>query len=138
MSSEGNTPDDQSIPDEAQLWRRIPGQHMIRDSSGVLRISSAAFDNDTNGSPMSVVLGDDVLRAGRAANSVIGSLVNFGLASVTAEFLRNLDQGVTRDPIENEPAHALVHGKKSRSTRQRMAKEAVWIIRHPMLANEPS
>jgi hypothetical protein len=53
--------DDTSIPDEAALWRRVPPWHLIFDENlGRIRPSKAAFDNDEDDAPMSVVLADIV------------------------------------------------------------------------------
>ena len=58
--------DDESILDDADLWRRIPPWHIVNDNNrGGKRISKAAFEDHPDGSPMSVVLGQEVLAAGR-------------------------------------------------------------------------
>ena len=52
--------DDPTIPDLAELWRRIPPWHLVKDDNlGRVRPSSAAFDNHPNGSPMSVLLAQE-------------------------------------------------------------------------------
>ena len=117
MSSPSSPPeDDKSILDEAQLWRRIPPWHIVEDKNyGGKRISKAAFEDHPDGSPMSVVLGDEVLAAGRDASSIIAGHEGFCLASVTAALARSLKQGVVRSPLEDEPAHAEVFGNKTDS-----------------------
>ncbi len=53
--------DDPSIRDEAELLRRIPPEHVVPDQNqGAIRISSAAFKDHPNGSPMSVVLAEEL------------------------------------------------------------------------------
>lgn len=121
--------DDATIVDAAQLWRRIPPQHIVPDEHGGSRISSAAFCDHPGGSPMSVVLGDDLLAAGREPSSVIVGHDGFGLASVTAQLARSLNQGIARSPLPDEPAHAEVFGNKTTSVRRRFARAAVWIIK---------
>jgi hypothetical protein len=121
--------DDLSIGSDAQLWRNIPPWHVVDDANrGGKRISKAAFDDHPNGTPMSVVLGDDVVAAGREPSSVIANLEGFCLASVTAELARSLNQGIVRSPLAVEPAHAEVFGNKTDSVRKRFAREAHWII----------
>lgn len=121
--------DDKSISDESPLWRRIPHWHIVDDkNSGRKRISKAAFQDHPNGSPMSVVLGDEVLAAGRQPSSIISGYEGFHLACVSAGLARSLKQGVVRSPLETEPAHAEVFGKKTESVSRGFAKAAVWII----------
>ena len=91
--------DDSSILDDTELWRRIPPWHVVEDKNhGGKRISKAAFEDHPDGSPMSVVLGDEVLAAGRDAQSVIAGHDDFCLASVTAGLARSLGQGIIRKP----------------------------------------
>jgi hypothetical protein len=121
--------DDLTIPDEADLWRRIPTWHIVRDeNSGQIRPSSAAFDNDPDGAPMSVVL------AAEAENpqTALAGLTGFALASFKARTARDCNQGIVRDPLPNEPAHALVFGTKTKSIRRRLAKEATWVVPPPL------
>ena len=121
--------DDATIPNHAQLWRRIPPKHLVPDKNrGGIRISKAAFDDHPNGTPMSVVLGDDVLASGRAPSSIIAGHDGFCLASVTAALARSLNQGIARRPLAEEPAHAEVFGKKTQAVRKAFAREAVWVI----------
>jgi len=120
--------DDATIPDEADLWRRIPPWHFVLDqNSGQIRPSSAAFDNDPNGSPMSVVLGAE----SSGPEAVLAGHSGFALASFTAGLARECHQGIARDPLPEEPAHALVFGPKTKAVRRRLARESVWVIPPP-------
>ena len=122
--------DDKSIEDDSALWRRIPPWHLVEDKNrGGKRISKAAFEDHPDGSPMSVVLGAEVLAAGRDPQSVIAGHDDFCLAAVTAGLARSLNQGITRKPLADEPAHAEVFGKKTDSVRKRFARAAIWVIR---------
>ena len=121
--------DDKSIPDEAQLWRRIPPWHVVDDKNlGRKRISKAAFEDHPGGSAMSVVLGDEIVAAGRQPSSAIAGHVNFCLDSIAAGIARSLKQGIVRRPLDDDPAHAEVFGKKTVGVRKGFAKAAVWII----------
>lgn len=121
--------DDKSIDDDSELWRRIPPWHLVEDKNrGGKRISKAAFEDHPDGSPMSVVLGAEVLAAGRDPQSVISGHDDFCLAALTAGLARSLNQGITRKPLANEPAHAEVFGKKTDGVRKRFARAAIWII----------
>lgn len=79
--------DDPTISDEAELWRRIPPWHVVSDqNSGQRRASSAAFDNDPDGSPMSVVLAAE---SGGPAAALAGH-PEYALATITAGLARSL------------------------------------------------
>lgn len=130
--------DDLTIGNDALLWRNIPHWHLVDDANrGCKPISSAAFDDPPNGTPMSVVLGDEVFASGREPSSLIVSLDGFFLASVPAGLARSINQGVSRQPLLEEPAHAVVFGKKTNSVRKRFAREATWIIGPDANGNEP-
>jgi hypothetical protein len=124
--------DDTSISNEAKLWRRIPHWHFIFDANlGRVRPTSAAFDDDEDGSPMSVVLADVVLESGRGPEHILAGHDRFALAAITAGLARSKKQGVARDPEPDEPAHALVFGKKTGSVTRALAKGAEWVVSPP-------
>jgi hypothetical protein len=122
-------PDDASIRDEADLWRRIPPWHFIYDENlGRWRSSSSAFADDPNGHPMSVVLAETAAAVGRGPAQILIGHERFALASITVGLARECGQGVVRDPLPDEPAHGLVIGPKPKSVQRRLAKAAVWVI----------
>ena len=131
--------DDVSIRDECQLLRRIPNKPKLNiiwdDNLRRWRPSSASFEDHPNGTPMSVVLMDDLESAGRNVIEVTNNPEEFALAAITAGCARLNNQKVVRDPLPEEPAHALVIGNKTRSCRRNFAKEAIWII-EPILQFE--
>jgi len=121
--------DDLTIPNEAQLLRRIPPRHFVKDeNSGQIRPSSAAFDNHPNGSPMSVILADILAQTGRDPASALVGHEEFALASITAGLARECGQGIAREPLPDEPAHAVVFGEKPKRVQRKLAKESQWII----------
>jgi hypothetical protein len=119
MDQSGYT-DDPSIPNSARLWRRIPPWHIVYDQN---LGRSAAFDNDPDNHPMSVILEDDVQAAGRDPHSVLTGHKDFAVIDARA-----CGQGVCRDPLPDEPAHVLVFGPKPKSVQRRLAKASVWLI----------
>jgi hypothetical protein len=124
--------DDVSLSDEAELWRRVPPGHVIFDSNvGRKRPSKAAFDDHKDGSPMSVVLADLVLQSGRTPQHIVAGHYQFALAAFSAGLARSKQQGVARDPVPGEPAHALVFGKKTDSVKRALARGSVWVIEPP-------
>lgn len=126
MASEPS--DDHTIVDDAVLWRRIHPRWVVPDEDQGSRISSAAFDDSRDGSPTSVLLADVVTETGRSATDVLSGLEGYGLASLTAGAARSCHQGVARDPVEDEPAHAIVFGNKSTGNRRCLARSTIWVI----------
>jgi hypothetical protein len=126
-------PDDPTILDADPLWRRIPPLHLVPDqTAGGVRISSAAFiDDREDGDPMSVVLGRELLEAGREPQSALGIHTNFGIASIPARVARECNQVIFRDPTDDEPAHAKVAGDKPKSVQKKLARAASWVIAPP-------
>jgi hypothetical protein len=124
--------DDPTIGNDVPLWRRIPPWHIVFDENlGIWRPSSAAFEDHPDGSPMSVVLGQEVLADGRTPDSVLEAHEGFGLVSIGAGLARENHQGITRKPLPEEPAHAEVFGKKTGGVKRAFAKKCCWIIVPP-------
>jgi len=125
--------DDPTILDGAALWRRIPPWHFVTDQNlGVVRPSSAAFENDPDDSPMSVFLAEIIEEAGRTADDTLVGHAGFALSAFTAGLARHLKQGVAPDPEPNEPAHAVVFGAKPKKSVCRvLAKKSEWVIPPP-------
>ena len=121
--------DDPTISDDAALWRRIHPSWIVEDEnrSGV-RVSSAAFDDSSDGSPMSVLLEAVVRETDRGVEGILSGFSSHGLASFTAGCARGCNQGVARDPLPDEPAHAFVFGPKSKSNKRCLARRAVLIV----------
>jgi hypothetical protein len=121
--------DDPSITASAELWRRIPPWHCTFDENlGRWRPSTAAFEDHPDGSPMSVVLADDLKASGRGTDEVLAAYPDFALAAITAGLARECGQIIARDPLEDEPAHAVVVGSKSRAIRKRFSLECRWVV----------
>ena len=57
----------------------------------------------------------------------------FALAAFKAGLARACHLGVIRDPLPEEPAHALVCGRKTASVRRRLAKASHWVVLPPKL-----
>lgn len=127
---ECNTLEGVSIEDSCELYRRIPPYHIIEDckAESGYRPSSAAFDNDSHGDPMSIELEDTLQANGLIPETVLDGHEGFGLVSFTAEFARSKDQEIGRDPLPDSPAHGLVIGDKTKSTRRTFYKNSTWVI----------
>lgn len=114
--------DDHTIANDACLWRRIPSLHFFFDENlGRNWPSKAAFEDDEDGHPMSVILTELVTTSGRGPAHVLHGHDGFALAQITADRARSKKQGVQRDPFLEEPDHALVFGNKTDSVKKTFA-----------------
>ncbi len=125
-----NFPDDPTVADATALLRRIPPWHFILDNKlGHTRPSSAAFEDDEDGDPMSVYRLDVIESEGASVERVMAGHAGFGLASLTAGQMRSKTQTVFPDPLPDESSHTKVCGPKPQSVRRWFAKQAIWVIR---------
>lgn len=121
--------DDQSIDDDDPIWRRIPHWHVVPDeNNGGWRASSAAFCDHPTGTPMSVHLARQAVELGFAPADVLKKHPGFSLVSFTAGDARRLDCGVAPEPIDDEIAHGVVFGKKTKGRKKGFAKAASWLV----------
>lgn len=120
---ENDLVDDRSIPDENALWRRVPPIHWVPDGRGKFRLSSAAFQDHPNGSPMSIF----IVGVESSIEAALRGLPSFGIAAITAGLARQNNQGVRRVPLPDHPDHGEVFGRKTDSVRRAFARNAVWI-----------
>jgi hypothetical protein len=86
---------------------------------------------------MPVVLGQEVLDAGRTPASVLHACPGFSLASVPAGLARAKKQGILRKPLPEEPAHAEVVGKKTDAVKKAFAKGCAWVVLPPAATTSP-
>ena len=121
--------DDKTVVDNADLWRWIPPVWAVRDDNeGGWRVTSAAFSDSPDRSPLSVLLADTVMAAGRTPADVLARFEGYFLAAFTAGAARELGQGVARTPTPEEPAHASVFGKKTDAVRAKLARATRWVV----------
>jgi hypothetical protein len=127
-----NFPDDPEIQDTHQMLRRIPPWHVVPDGNvGGSRPSSAAFEDDDDGSPMSMYRRTVIEASGGNIDRVMVGHVGYGLAGINAGDLRSRDQTIHSDHLPAEPAHAVVCGPKTDSNRKHFYRRSVWVIRPP-------
>lgn len=125
--------DDPGILDDAQLWRRVcPAWIILDENHGGVRVSSQAFHDSSDGTPMSVLISDLVRQTGRDENDVIASFPGYCLASFTAGVARANRQGVAHTPTRDEPAHGSVFGPKTKSIERALARSCEWVIAPPV------
>jgi hypothetical protein len=126
--------DDPNIADADVLWRRVRPDWVNWDENvGAWRPSSAAFQNSSDGSPMSVLIEKIVITTNRAAIDMLsGRYADHSLCAFTAGFARELGHQVATLPrVLDEPAHGWVAGKKTESVKQKMKRRSEWVIVNP-------
>lgn len=107
----------QEVADADDLYRRI---HPLQVKDG--RPTSAAFKHTE--------LSVDLAQLTTPGQSLSG-YASHGLASITARHARSLRQDVFHDPLETNPAHALVRGKKTPGIAKSLARSATWMLLPP-------
>lgn len=113
------------VPETANLWRRVPEIHWVDDGAGGKRPSSAAFQDDPEGSPMSAIVAEESTMA-RAFAPVVEHRLAFALAEFPAKVARDRNQEIVRDPTDTEAAHVLVVGDKPKSVLKGLARASTW------------
>jgi hypothetical protein len=112
------------VEDAEILHRRIHWSQVKSDGS----VCSAAFTDPE----MSVD------RANlRKAEETLQGFTGYGVAALVAGFARSLEQEVREDPTLLNKAHALVAGKKPKSTQKKLARAARWVVRVPKQPSPP-
>jgi hypothetical protein len=99
---------------------------ILDKNTGELRPTSAAFDNDSDGEPMSILIAMVMTEFGLSSADALDGHPGYALASITAGTARECNQKVVR-----EPAHGLVVGQKTQATRRRLARASRWIVTPP-------
>lgn len=123
--------DDAGVPDEADLWRRVPPDKKEFDkNSGCLRPSSLAF-TDQRESPMSVTVAGLYLESGKTVDDYFSRFEEqgYGLASVNYGLAKELGLRLDLRPTEDDAGHALLVGSKPRSVRRKLARRAKWVVK---------
>ena len=108
----------QEIADADDLYRRI---HPLQVRDG--RPTSAAFTDPE--------LSVDLAKLTTPQPS-LSDYASHGLASIIAGHARSLRQEVFHNPVESNPAHALVKGKKTPSIAKSLARSAKWEVLPPI------
>jgi hypothetical protein len=124
--------DDKTISDQERLLRRAyPDAIRFDEKLQCYTISSAVFaDRNTDGMEVSVNLESVLKEYNLPPESILAGHEGFGLIALTAGNARSCQQIVYRDPLENNPSHALIVGNKTRSLKRKMASLSI-IISNP-------
>ena len=138
-SEEKKYSDNEQIQNDHTLWRRIRSDQLIIDSNrGITRPTSAAFEDCPDGDPMSAFWKELHLSKGLTPEHTLYKHDGFFLAGFAAGLSRSLKQLIhldpiegQQDPLENQPAHVLVVGSKTKSVSRTLARECRWEIQPP-------
>lgn len=93
-----------------------------------MRPAKAAFDDNPDGDPMSVLIAAE----SRGPAAVLAGHGGYGLAAFSAGVARACDLRIARAPTTDEPVHAVVSGRKTDSVRRRLARAATWVVPPPV------
>ena len=117
--------DDLTIHNPAELWRRIfPDWWVLDKNLGEFRLSTQAFENSKDGTPMSVTIAAEC----PGQNHMLSRFKGYGLASFTAAHVRKCGQTLQRDPAPEDPAHAYVVGKKTGSVKKCLLRGTTIVV----------
>ncbi len=53
------------------------------------------------------------------------------MVGLSVRFVRGLKLGIATQPPTDDPGHLWVFGKKTASTKRKLAREASWVIQPP-------
>lgn len=107
----------QFVDDKESLWRRIHSSWIKRYDDGTCCPSSAAF----KGKDISV----DVASKTNPQKSIRNSAA---LAGFLAEVPKKLGHQVVEAPVPDNPAHALIMGKVTRTEARAIVNASEWVV----------
>ena len=113
------------IDDQCNLLRRINPVHIIPDkNTGKRRLSSGAFRDRQ----MSVDAECLLIERGLDWNHSLRAHLTHFLVSFTAGFARQQQQTVEHVPLEDNPVHAEVRGRKSEPICTAFRMACKWVV----------
>lgn len=113
------------LPNDERIWRRVKvPEQIIEQEDATWRPISGAFDDSSDGSPLSVDLASialDLLHT-------LAGYPNYALAELTVGDVRSLGVDVVPDPLPDNEAHAGIVGDKTKGIKRKLAKCASWRV----------
>jgi hypothetical protein len=109
------------------VWRRIPPLH-FHPPELPQRPASAAFVNDKDGDPMSVVLADVATALGITPADILFGHDGFALVAIRAETLAAHGLIAVPSPRLGEPSHGSIDMPVSKKVRRAVANAAIWVV----------
>jgi hypothetical protein len=121
-----NRQDDASIRDEERLLRRVHLMQLVQDEdTGCVRVSSGAFKDRE----LSVDLESVLTECGVDVRDCLQGHPAHKLVGITAQVARLHGQIVYRDPVPENPAHAIVYGNKnSKTVHEGLRSASAWVV----------
>jgi|HubBroStandDraft_6_1064221.scaffolds.fasta_scaffold2690548_1 hypothetical protein len=116
--------DDAAIANDVVLWRRIYASWIHKQEP---RPTSFAFRTQRD-EHLSMYISNET-----TAERLLAGYDNCRIASLIVGFLRSIDYGVARDPVEGDNSHVLVFPLTSRKSEgfkkdaRLMAEESKWV-----------
>jgi hypothetical protein len=121
--------DDPTIPDESFVYRRIfPGEHEFDSAVGRVRPNSNNFADHPENGPVSVDLGCEMEERGEEGTAALRGHEGYLLVKISVRAIRELGLGVARTPDDDNPCHGEIRGRKTQSTRRKLARQARWVV----------
>ena len=120
MSSSG----DDSVPDDSRLLRRIHPTQVIDDKNlNTKRPSSGAFDQ-----PELSVDAEHILEQhNHDWHFSLEGYPGYSLVRVLATVAKGLELPVKHRPLQENPAHCEIHGRKTPRIAKALAKASSWV-----------
>jgi hypothetical protein len=116
--------DDNSIPHDAWLLRRIPPYQVVQDKNAeLLRPSSAAFKDPA----LSVDCEAILHQHGQDWRFTLRDHPGFSLVRFRAASARERGLSVVLRPLPDNPAHAEVVGKKTQAIASQLSRISEWV-----------
>lgn len=115
-------PESEPLDDSLRVLRRITHRELLTEESGQIRITSQAFIQGTPDGNVSVYISSET-----TPERVTRNRPNTFLAEITIAAIRALGLDVQREPIDDDPGHCNITGRKPRSKARAMAEQAQWV-----------
>ena len=134
-SASSELEDDESISGDTLLYRRVlnqqnpPVRQIVWDENrNCWRPSSAAFTNHPDGSGMSVGIDDTYKELDIEPTTILNGHPNFSLTAFPTKAVREKNQKTIRKPLDGDPAHGEVIGKKTKSVKNAIIANCFWVV----------
>ena len=125
MSNGSDYVDDLSIANGEDLWRRLP-EYWVKydDTLETNRVTSQAFQDSIDGTPASA----SIASQHNGPEALLIGHDGYGIGCLTAGTARGCNQGITRHPEPEDPAHVYIFGEKTGANKRCLAKGCSLLI----------
>ena len=113
---------DQPVGDSETVLRRVTQAELTRhEDEGTIRPSSNAFLQGGPDGDVSVFLASET-----TPERITREYPNTYVALTNVAFIRGLGLDVQRDPIQDQPGHCNITGRKTSAKRRAIARNSLW------------